>query len=163
MGFYCHLGIIFLKRGSVGWVMDKSGQGWLPVHRIAIEKTLSVVTNGICLAVLTVMLEIGVQILRKKTFEKPVKCLATFTLILDLDCSVCVLPRLMDIFTQQGLYLLIELITKYECHCWRGYEINHKLRGSTSTSQTSQNDVFGTSLGRHCVIWDVVFRALHRA
>ncbi|KZS09152.1 Uncharacterized protein APZ42_026649 [Daphnia magna] len=44
---------------------------------------------------------------------------------------------LIDIFIQQGfyyfsmipgLYLLIELITKYEYHRWKGHEINHDLR-----------------------------------
>ncbi|KAK4024972.1 hypothetical protein OUZ56_010466 [Daphnia magna] len=44
-------------------------------------------------------------------------CLATFTLILDLDCSVFVLPRVRKL--EKRLYLLIELITKYEYHRWK--------------------------------------------
>ncbi|KZS03114.1 Uncharacterized protein APZ42_034224 [Daphnia magna] len=52
--------------------------------------------------------------------------LATFTLIVDLDCSVWFLHGVRKL--EKRFYLLIELITKYEYDRWKCHEINHDLR-----------------------------------
>ncbi|KAK4006180.1 hypothetical protein OUZ56_011335 [Daphnia magna] len=49
-----HLNAQIPFRGRVDGVMDTSGQGWLPVN-------IYVVVNGVGVAFLSVMLEIGVR------------------------------------------------------------------------------------------------------